>query len=67
MASEGGSPIQNFFHQHFLNKDHHGLLKDCEIRLIDRTSPSVPNERGSFWVQKLKTLAPLEINVVEGV
>ena len=43
--SEGGTPMQNFFHQHFLDEDHHGLLMDCEIRLIDRTDPSVPTGR----------------------
>ena len=67
IASEGGTPKQNYFHQHFLRENHHGLLKDCEIRLIDKTDPSDPTRREFFWMRKLKTLAPLGLNVVEGV
>ena len=36
----------------------------CEIRLIDKTDPSDPIRREFFWMQKLKTLAPLGLNVV---
>ena len=63
----GGSPKQNYFHQHFLSENHHGLLKDCQIKLIDKTDPSNPTRREFFWMQKLKTLAPLGPNVLEGV
>ena len=64
---EDGNPKQNYFHQQYLSENHHGLLEDCEIRLIDITNPPDPNRRGFFWMQKLKTLAPLSLNVLEGL
>ena len=67
IASEGGTPKQSYFHQHFLSKNHHGILTDCKIRLIDKTDPSVPTTRQFFWMRKLKTLPPLRIKVVEDV
>ena len=45
IASEGGTPKQNYFHQHFLRENHHGLLEDYEIRLVDKTDPSDPTRR----------------------
>ena len=68
IASEGGTPKQNYFHQQFLSENHHGLLEDCEIiRLIDKTDPSDPTRREFFWMQKLNTLVPLGLNVMEVV
>ena len=67
MASEGGTLKQNYFHQHFLSENHHGLFEDCEIRLIDKTDTSDPTRREFFWMRKLKTLTPLRLNVLEGV
>ena len=67
IASEGATLKQNYFHQHFLSEKHHGLLHDCEIRLIDKTDPSDPTRRELFWMRKLKTLAPLSHNVLESV
>ena len=67
-ASEGGTPKQNYFHQHFLSENHHGLLEDCEIiRLIDKTDLSDPTRREFFWMQKLNTLVALGLNLVEVV
>ena len=40
IASEGATPKQNYFHQHFLSDIHHGLLQGCEIGLIEKTDPS---------------------------
>ena len=67
IASEGGTLKQNYFHQHFLSENHHGLFEDCEIRLIDKTDTSDPTRREFFWMRKLKTLTPLRLNVLEGV
>ena len=67
IASEGATPKQNCFHQHFLRENPHGLLKDCEIRLIDKTDLPDPTRTEFFWMRKLKTLASLGLNVVEGV
>ena len=67
IASEGGTPKQNSFHNHFLSENYHGVLEDCEISLIDKTDPSDPNRREFLSMRKLKTLAPLDLNVLEGV
>ena len=66
IASEGGTPKQNYYYQHFLGKSHSGLLKDCEIKLIDKSDPSDPTSRDFLWMRKLKRLAPLGLNSVEG-
>ena len=50
-----------------MGENHHGLLEDCEIRLIDKTDPSDPTRRDFFWMPKIKTLAQLDLNVVKGV
>ena len=50
VALEGGTPKQNYFHQHFLSEDHHGLLEDYKITLIDQTDSSDPTRRGFFWM-----------------
>ena len=66
IASEVGTSKKNYFHQHFLSENHHGLLEDCEIRLIDKTDPSDPTRREFLSMRKLKTLAPLDLNILEG-
>ena len=63
----GGTPKQIYFRKHFPSEKHHKLLGDCETRLIDKTDPSDPTRREFFWIRKLKTLAPLGLNVVESV
>ena len=65
-AASGGSPNQNYFHQHFLSEGHNGLEQDCEIIFIDKTDPSDPTRREYFWMRVLKTIAPLGLNIDEG-
>ena len=50
IASEGGTPKQNYICYYFLSENHHGLLEDCEIRLIDKTDPSDRPRREYFWM-----------------
>ena len=64
-AAQGGTPPQSFFHQHFLSEGHHGLVKDCEITLIDKTDSSDPTRREFFWIRLLKTYYPLGLNIEE--
>ena len=45
VALEGGTPEQNYFHQYFLSEDHHGVLEDSKITLIDKNDPSDPTRR----------------------
>ena len=63
VALEGGTPKQNYFRQHFLSEDHHGLFEDCEITLIDKTDSSDRTRREFFRMYELKTFAPLGLNI----
>ena len=56
--------MQKYVHDHLLSEDHDGLLNNVEITLIDKTDPSDP-EREEFWRTKLRTLAPLGLNIEE--
>ena len=62
---EGGTPKQNYFHKHFLNEDHQGLLEDCKITLIDKTDSSDATRREFFWMYELKTFALLGLNICD--
>ena len=64
-TADGGTPNQNYFHQHFLSEGHNGLINDCEIILIDKTDSSDSTIREFFWMTVLKTIAPLGLNIDE--
>ena len=66
-AAQGGTPSQSFFHQHFLSEGHHGLVKDCEITLIDKTDSSDATRREFFWIRLLKIYYPLGLNIEEEI
>ena len=57
--------MQKYLHDHFLSEDHDGLLNNVEITLIDKTDPSDSERREEFWRTKLRTLAPLDLNIEE--
>ena len=57
--------MQKYLHDHFLIEDHDGLLNNVEITLTDKTDPSNPERRKKFWKTKLRTLAPLGLNIEE--
>ena len=40
-------------------------IYNVEITLIDKTDPSDPGRREEFWKTKLRTLAPLGLNIEE--
>ena len=46
---------QKFLQSYFLQRDHQGLLKDLEVRLIDKTQ-SYPTKRVLYWMRTLRTL-----------
>ena len=64
-AERGEDHMQKYLHDHFLSEDHDGLLNNVEITLIDKTDPSDPERREEFWRTKLRTLAPLDLNIEE--
>ena len=57
--------MKKYFHDHFLSKDHDGLLNNFEITLIGKTDPSDPKRREEFRRTKLRTLAPFGLNIEE--
>ena len=62
---EGGTPKQNYFHQHFLSEEHNGLLENCGITFIDKTDSTEPTRRKFFWMYELKTFAPPGLNICD--
>ena len=65
-AADGGTPIQNYFHQHFLSDGHNGSMNGWEIIFIDRTDSSDPTRKKFVWMRVRKTMAPFGLNVDEG-
>ena len=57
--------MQKYLHDHFLSEDHDGLINNVVIIFIYKTVPSDPERREEFWRVKLRTLAPLGLNVEE--
>ena len=64
-AERGEDDTPKYLHDHFLSEDHDGLLNNVDITLIDKTDPSDPERREEFWRTKLRTLAPLGLNIDE--
>ena len=57
--------MQRYLHEHFLRKDRHCLLNNVEITLIDKIDQSDTRRWEEFWRTKLRTLAPLGLNIDE--
>ena len=43
----------------------HGGLRDLQVQIIDVTDINKPNERESFWIEKVMTYCPKGLNVRE--
>ena len=39
---------QRYFHSHFLQENHNGLITDCDIVIIDKTDPAEPTIREMY-------------------
>ena len=57
-ANNGTEVPQVHLHEHFLSKEHHGLINDGEVKLIDKTDRMEPTVREEYWISKLKTRSP---------
>ena len=64
-AERGEDHMQKYLHNHFISQDHDGLLNNVEVNFIDETDPSDPERGEEFWRTKLRTLAPLGLNIEE--
>ena len=58
--------MQEYLYTHFEGEGHNGFL-DVSITLIDKTEGSDPTKRETFWMHRLKTLAPCGINIENGI
>ena len=54
---------QAFFHAHFLEGKRNGLVSDCDIVIIDKTNPGETTIREMYWLNELKTMHPLGLNI----
>ena len=54
--------MQRHLHEHFTLPGHSGFLHDVSIRLIDKTDPSCSSKRKDYWIDVLKTKAPMGLN-----
>ena len=54
--------MQRNFYEHFTLRGHSGFLHDVSITLIDKTGPSCPTKREDYWIDILKTKAPMGLN-----
>ena len=62
-VAKGEIVMQQSLHVHFAQSDHNGFLKDCMIKLIDKTDAKDPTRRERFWIYKLQTLTPKGLNI----
>ena len=51
----------------FCDSEHSGFLNDLSITFIDKTDPTNPLQRESYWKHTLKTFAPYGLNIKENV
>ena len=54
--------MQRHLHEHFTLPGTSGFLHDVSITLIDKTDPSCPTKREDYWIDILKTKAPMGLN-----
>ena len=54
-AERGEECKQKYLYEHYLQDDHHGVLNDAQVTLIDKTQTSYPTKRNYFWMRTLKT------------
>ena len=51
-----------YLFEYFTLPGHSGFLHDVSITLIDKTDPSCPTKREDYWINTLKTEAPMRLN-----
>ena len=54
--------MQRHLYEHFTLTVHSGFLHDVSIILIDKADPSCPTKGEDYWINVLKTKAPMRLN-----
>ena len=60
MVYQRGIPDEHLY-AHFFDVDHAGL-SDLAVNIIDKTDFNKPTKREAFWICKLDTLIPKDLN-----
>ena len=59
--------MQKHLYEHFDLPGYTGFLKDTTVTLIDKKNPRNPTERENYWIHTLKTKAPRDLNMEDGL
>ena len=62
MFDRGEHCMQRHLYEHCTLPGHSGFLYDAFIILIDKTDPSCTTKREDYWIDTLKTKAPMGLN-----
>ena len=54
--------MQKHLYEHFTLLGHFGFLHDVSATLIDKTDPSCSTKREDYWIDTVKTKAPMGLN-----
>ena len=55
--------MQQHLFEHFNSERYHCFLDEISLTFIDKTDPSEPLKRESYWGSILKTIAPWGLNL----
>ena len=64
-AKKGEDHLQKHLHDKLLSKDYDCLFNNGEINFLDKTDPVEPEKREKKLRTKLRTLAPMSLNIEE--
>ena len=59
--------MQRHLYEHFTVPGRARFLNEVSVAIIDKRDPKNPTKCEGYWIQKLKTKAPLELNVEDGL
>ena len=65
ICKKGEDHLQKHLHDKFLSKDYDCLFNNGEINFLDKTDPVEPEKREKNLRTKLRTLAPMGLNIEE--
>ena len=54
--------MQKHLYEDYTLPGHPGFLHDVSATLIDKTDPSCSTKREDYWIDTLKTKAPMGLN-----
>ena len=56
--------MKRHLYEHFTLPGHSGFLHDVSVTLIDKIDPSCPTKLKDYWIDTLKTKAPIGRNLM---